>query len=281
MKIKYRLSFKEPYAADVYPAFAIRSVLGKQLKEMACALPEQTCPLCPLAPHCAYSQVFENPISRDNTILPGRNAMPHPYVLKTEQGVGSSGNDLQLQVVLMGDRSKLEPYVFEALKRAGANGLFRQRVLFTVNRVEQKAFDMPLLKNEAEERRQPLKLVFTSPLRLKRFGSMISKPTLEDLVDSATRRLELLCAAYGKKEGLHEMQIPAKTPCEYRTSWLDLNHYSGRQKRPMKLGGMIGSIRFKSVNPTVYQLFKNIENLHLGKNTSFGLGAFKAIDLMD
>ena len=56
--------------------------------------------------------------------------------------------------------------------------------------------------------------------------------------------------------------------------WFDWDRFSTRQKRKMSLGGLIGSITFQGNITPFLQLLRLGEHLHVGKNTSFGLGRY-------
>jgi hypothetical protein len=84
----------------------------------------------------------------------------------------------------------------------------------------------------------------------------------DDRIDAAARR-----SIYDAIEGAKDIAIARSN-----VYWRDWERYSARQDARMKLGGLVGSVRY--VGPLTsflpYLLFG--EYLHVGKNTSFGLG---------
>jgi CRISPR/Cas system endoribonuclease Cas6 (RAMP superfamily) len=57
--------------------------------------------------------------------------------------------------------------------------------------------------------------------------------------------------------------------------WREYTHYSARQKQPMRLGGVTGTMLLSGVfSPYEYALLRFGEIFHAGKNTNFGLGKF-------
>jgi len=61
--------------------------------------------------------------------------------------------------------------------------------------------------------------------------------------------------------------------------WQDWHRYSSRQKASMRLGGMVGTIRYKGENLGVFMsLLRYVEQVHLGKQTTFGLERLEIIE---
>lgn len=55
--------------------------------------------------------------------------------------------------------------------------------------------------------------------------------------------------------------------------WLNLRHYSARQKIAMELGGVVGNFKMQGLfTEEVRALLKLAEIAGAGKNTNFGLG---------
>ncbi|MGH8069627.1 MAG: CRISPR system precrRNA processing endoribonuclease RAMP protein Cas6 [Candidatus Entotheonellia bacterium] len=79
------------------------------------------------------------------------------------------------------------------------------------------------------------------------------------------------------RRSIHEAIEGAKDIAIDRSDlyWRDWERYSARQDARMKLGGMVGSIKYRGAltNFLPYLLFG--EYLHVGKNTSFGLGKMR------
>jgi hypothetical protein len=71
-------------------------------------------------------------------------------------------------------------------------------------------------------------------------------------------------------------RIRALPPATTALTWHDWTRWSSRQQQHMKLGGLMG--RFRLPNGALADLWPLIwlgQYLHIGKNTSFGLGAYR------
>jgi len=60
--------------------------------------------------------------------------------------------------------------------------------------------------------------------------------------------------------------------------WYDFERYSNRQHTAMKLGGLIGTISYSGNIGQYMQLIQLGEYLHVGKNTTFGLGKYMIVE---
>ncbi len=59
--------------------------------------------------------------------------------------------------------------------------------------------------------------------------------------------------------------------------WYDWERYSAKQDTKMKLGGIIGQITFEGHLEPFLPFLKLGEYIHIGKNTSFGLGQYRMV----
>ena len=59
-------------------------------------------------------------------------------------------------------------------------------------------------------------------------------------------------------------------------NWYDWHRYSHRQDNTMLMGGMVGSVTYEGDIEEYMPLIGLCQRVHLGKQTSFGLGKIKA-----
>ena len=140
------LNFDAPVFFDIYPAFALRSVLGRQLRVMHCVARSEQCPTCPFRKTCAYAFIFETPIEKDSGFLPGRDRASHPFRIITDDLPGMSKNCLDFRFQLYGKGIEFLPHIIYAFREAGRDGLFRQRGKFSLSATTLKGY--PLLEGD-------------------------------------------------------------------------------------------------------------------------------------
>jgi len=125
-----------------------------------------------------------------------------------------------------------------------------------------------------------LSLNFVTPVRMKYMRDLVVKPEFHILIRNLLRRLLLLCYFHceGKKpEWNHREIINQAESIVIESSslkWFDWERYSSRQDTRMKLGGLIGKIIYSGNIEPFMPFIRAGEVLHVGKNTSFGLGKY-------
>jgi len=123
----------------------------------------------------------------------------------------------------------------------------------------------------------PCTLQFRAPLRLRRRGQLIERPTFADLVVAAARRVGSFLPpaqtpAWDAIEG-ELLNLARQTPEEpWRGDRLDLVRYSGRQRRELDLHGVCGSLALPEGPGPLWPLLAAASWLHLGKGTVMGMG---------
>jgi CRISPR/Cas system endoribonuclease Cas6 (RAMP superfamily) len=72
-----------------------------------------------------------------------------------------------------------------------------------------------------------------------------------------------------------DMSSAEEVTIEHNNSrWYDWQRYSTRQDTDMKLGGIIGEVTYTGELEQFIPLLLLGEYIHVGKNTSFGLGKY-------
>ncbi len=288
-QITFSLNFISALSFDIFPTFLFRSVLGNELKKMACIFPEKHCASCSLKNTCAYSLVFESPISKDNKILPGRNFAGHPFVLYSPVPIWHTVHSIDLHITVFGKAIEYIPYIYYALKRAGEKGILRDRVRYTIDDVRAGSdqitdgagtinpeFKVELWNfNQGEAGTEGrIKIRFLTPARMKIKGSYTNNFSVQDFFNTSWRRASQLVSLYGNSnDGFSYFPSENIKMLSNDTRWVDLDRWSSRQRRNMKLGGIIGNIEIGGkFSEGDFSILRFDEIFHVGKNTGFGLG---------
>lgn len=291
LPVRFKIQFETEIIPDNNFLFVIRSVLGKNLRKICCIAHTQKCPACMYARTCAYSTIFESIIANDNEILPGRDRSSHPFSLQQEKFLKEKDSIkyFVFKVTLFGKTCNFLPYIYAALYKAGEDGLFKNRVKFSIEEVlvnEKNIISedgMSLLQNykpecfemtdNAEKKEGEILLEIKSPLRFKTNGKYSADFSAADFYKALWRRAKTLFLMYSEETSF--MDLP-ECDCEITDRhliWKDIKHYSARQKDVMSLGGVTGTFKLTG-KFTKFELklleFNRIANA--GKNTNFGLG---------
>ncbi|HKV37959.1 MAG TPA: CRISPR system precrRNA processing endoribonuclease RAMP protein Cas6, partial [Blastocatellia bacterium] len=130
-----------------------------------------------------------------------------------------------------------------------------------------------------------LTLNFLTPTRIKINGEPRSAPSFDLLVRSLLRRVAMLFSMHGSRafEVDHRTLIERAREVGIRRSklrWWDFERYSNRQGRKVKLGGFVGDVEYEIRDELLAEflpLLAGGEILHIGSNTTFGLGLCRIV----
>lgn len=284
-----------------YKGSTFRGVFGRALKKVVCALKQQECETCLLNEKCVYAQIFETTVaakSKDSRMA----AKPHPFVIEPPLTIKThfpARSAFDFSLLLIGDTNNYLPYFIYAFEQMGKIGIGKkingQRGRFLLetvrinNTVIYSSADQKLNMNghvrklilESPEITQDknfrLTLTLETPLRLKFDNRLQAALPFHILVRAMLRRTSSLMNAYGNGEpaldypGLVQ-RAEAVTITDNNLSWYDWQRYSFRQEQKMLMGGMAGSVTYEGTIGEYLPLVEFCENVHLGKQTTFGLG---------
>lgn len=288
-KYIFTLKFAEKISFTVNPIFLIRSVLGYNLKKICCLSRNSVCSECLYNKDCMYSWLFESIISKDNLIVENRDRTSHPYILFSHKMVSldTPCDSFTFDFILLGRSIKYLPYIYAALVRAGEAGLDKNRIRFTVESVtvdgcdiiqdSQIIPDIPGISWSFTEN-SPLSgeilVQLLTPLRFKASGKYTIDFSPQDFFLCLARRFAVLCQLYGEYTGEKYFFPQGNITLENKNlSWIDIKHYSARQKKQMNLGGVTGTFTLKGTfSVKELSLLEFAKTFGAGKNTNFGLG---------
>jgi hypothetical protein len=288
-KYGFRCVFETDAILPPYKGSTFRGVFGHALKKVVCALKRQECEECLLKEKCVYSFVFEN-------------AFIHPYVIEppdTSKTIYSAGDQFDFNLLLFGKATSFLPYFIYAFDIIGKEGIgkringkagrFRLESVSSDGRQVYSTNDGKILQNDFANklslsdfrdkagRLNSVEICFRTPLRLKYRNHLESKLPFHVLVRAMLRRVSSLENSYGDGEPDIEYSELVKNAEKVSTTastlgWFDWKRYSNRQEQSMLMGGITGNVTYSGEIAEFLPLIKYCEYVHLGKQTSFGLG---------
>ncbi len=291
-KYKINCSFISQAFFPKYKGFSLRGAFGSSFRSVCCVYPvAKNCCDCPLRDKCAYFRIFEaqNEGNKKGKDIPRGFVLEPPYDGKT---IYHDGEEINFNVVLIGWVREYFPFFVLAFEKIGKRGigLPGKRGKFKVNVVRDNQGEVVYRDGRFERKNWGesivrvvprstgyMELNFVSPVRIKWNGRYVneSRFNLDVFTKAIVRRLLLLEKFYSLNlpeglKGLSPPQIDIKT----HLVWKELTRYSMRQKARMRLGGLIGWIEMQGKSiPEYFDLaVQLIEIVHIGKNTTFGLG---------
>ncbi len=303
LQFRFRVSRElrlRPFNAAVW-----RGALGHALRSVACVTGQPDCSGCLLREGCAYSYLFETPPPSATDRMRRYTAVPHPMILRNipEGGAWSAGDEVALEVLLLGQASEYLAFVIHAFERVARTGLGSRRQTLELIEVEAwqadrgwcslwqagaslDALPPALLPPLPALPDKPVAIDLLTPLRLVSKGRGISRQSLrpEHLWRSLTRRISMLCYFHGKVDLQADYKVLHQQA--ENLDWLQTGlrsctwkRYSSRQRRYINLPGIIGRASIDlSSTPELWPWLWWGQWLHAGKATVMGLGQYRVTE---
>jgi hypothetical protein len=310
-KLRFYFRAKSPIYLPEYKGATFRGTFGHTFKKIVCTISSKDCRKCPLSSNCIYYYVFETPFDGGEK-MGGFSTpkAPQPFIVEpmlTDKRDFKPGEDFTMDLVLVGKAIDYLPYflyTFEEMGRTRGIGKYKHNGFggFKLEQVEQfngsdrtiiyqdgvmHAKNLQSDNNSIDENpnytKTNLLINFITPTRLKHAGALVERNRNKSmdfqlLIKNIYRRAYLLYFSHqGKDLPLFEELIPEPVETLNKTlQWKELYHYSNRSRRKVPTGGFLGSIIFGDGWQEYYPLIKLGEIIHIGKETTFGLGKYQA-----
>lgn len=293
---------------------ALRGAFGHSLKKIACTMPHGECGRCVLQTACAYPTIFEptseklknapRPFIFEPPVPPLTNNLAEDEVMKL--GVQRDGQ-ISFGLTIIGEAVEKLPYFVYALELLARNGIGAERSPFALESIWAKDLEgnvfrvyqpgtnyiephqefqyssKDFVENRSKSfnsKNKRLRLKFLTPLRIMRKGKLLTRLTFADIFKQASLRIKHLTDIYGKPleyDYLKLMEKASGVEISNQNIWrYDYQRWTNRQKKKLRLDGMLGEIEFENEDFEEFMPFLILgEFLHIGSSSSFGLGKFE------
>lgn len=278
----YRLIYDAPSTNIKNPhIFVLRGLFGMNLKKFFCVKKEE-CNECLLLDSCVYPIVFEPKIKEKDKERFKLEDIPRGFIIHQ---VSNNLEKLIVEIIIIGEKiRRFLPYIIFAFEKLGGlksvetmNGfeIYSDKNKVLKNIPQQILLDKNTISNET------LTIEFLTPARIKYQARYIDNIEFPILIQSLLRRIRLLQYFYD-----NENFVEFNTKNLFDKSkkiiiigknieWVDWGRFSKRQGFYMKLGGVLGEIKYKGNFNDFSEILRIGEYIHIGKNCSFGLGRYK------
>lgn len=239
------------------------------------------CSACSLKHLCIYKRIFEAEVKKsDIKFLTGFERPPRSFVVRpvfSKKNFFNRNEPILFELVLIGWAQDCLPLFSSAFQKMCKSGLGAKKAeceLKEVIGLRQQSIGCKFPMSRA-------RIKFLSPFRFKRAGKFSADLDFSKLAAQLLKRISLLGHFYQdgaipKRElyALLKISKNVKT-VESRLKWCELERYSTRQKSKQKFGGVIGHITFEGDLTPFSPYLVAGEELHVGKQTTFGLGQYR------
>lgn len=299
-KYQFKCTLQRDAQFPQYKGSTFRGGFGHALKKVSCTVRHGDCSSCLLSQRCLYSRTFElTGIQPHSKVRLAQS--PRPYIIRPPHDKKThfvAGENFNFTLILFGDTNDYLPYFIYAFDAMGKTGLGKKvtghRATYQLDRVEiqgQQIYtscEQQLATDFQCGRLNPpdlsgmrtngqLTLTIKTPLRLKFDNHLQAALPFSLLVRAMLRRVSSLFATYAQGEppldyrGLVERAQQVEIVSD-NLSWFDWQRYSNRQEAKMLMGGIVGSVTYRGNIGEYLPLLELARELHLGKQTAFGLG---------
>lgn len=294
--VRYRFcaEVQKPLELPFYAGSMLRGAFGQALRRLACVERRSECADCSLTAVCLYTALFE---AAKAPRAQNKPVNPNPYVIEPPpvgHQVLSVGQHLEFSMVLIGNAIPHLPLIILAWQQALQHGLAKGKSRCQLQSVYSEHDSKPIFtqgrgysppdipKLPAINNTQALSLVFQTPLRLQHQSGRVGlrELTAPVLLIALLRRIQALCQEHLTDDVCPELSHLFQHLNQVQVTdtqglhWVDWTRYSSRQQQNMTLGGLMGEVRLEgNLEPFIPLLYLG-QWLHLGKNTTFGMGQY-------
>ncbi len=278
----------EATRAVAWPHFAggrIRGAFGRALRQAACITGKPECGGCAVRTQCAYGAVFD-PAAPAQPLHPSfQNGLPAYVIQPPPLGARQlrAGDTVRFTVQLLANAQPHQSLVAHVLRDAVNQHLFKPGDC-AVQTIECRELPIPALATEpAGPALNGIQLTWLTPMRLQHQGKPLFRPldlSAAALTSATWRRYLQWCQLSGQTPSAAQAPLDAARHCTLDTQgmqWHDISRYSNTQQQHLPLGGLLGQAVLTGPDhalQTLLPLLRLGEQLHIGKETVFGLGQY-------
>ncbi len=295
LSLTYRL--REDMPLPHFLGALLRGGFGTVFKREICIREDKDCNKCILRSKCPYLYVFETPIPKDTKIMRKYTSAPHPFVIEPpsfEEKTLPKNGTFSFGLVLIGEAIDYLPYFIYTFIRLGTKGFGRSRVkaqLISVKDGEREIYDpkskrLRDIKSTASLELKPdfeaigtykVRLSFPTLLNIRKNGVVVRDLDFDIFMRSLFRRLVLLEYFHDGGSGEYPFKRLLNWTKEVKILQKELfyeriTRFSTRQRQRIPIEGIRGEIVFSQIKASFIPYIKAAQDLHVGRNTSFGLG---------
>ena len=286
--IKFEIKFLQDSKLNVNKQSAIRGIIGNTLINENCIMPldKRECKDCLLNNKCIAQNIFSPKIKNgavDEWIS------PFVIICDDKREFIKNGDIMSFAMIFFCGTVSYIPLVIRVVENAGKTlGIEKNKfkLLSVLNDKPDEIYDGEIIKPQLVNVKSLQEYIdyrlsisndinvikIINPIRFKKNKKFNDDLVEEDIINLIKRRLITLATLEERElevQGDFTIEIKRK-----ELKWEEFNRYSNRQSSRMSLGGVTGLIELGEISEDAKKLLIAGELIHIGKNTSFGLGDY-------
>lgn len=292
IKLNFTVEILRQCTLPYFKNSALRGGMGRMLMEFSC-IGDENCDLCNEKEECIVNKVMYPKFKIQPNFIADSKSVGYIIQCLDKKQHYKKGDRLNFSVTLLGETTKYVDYFIYSFDALGCKGLGSKDgkykiisvkdddgvIIFANGEIEKHNIFIKTLEDYVKRRygqivnRPQIMMNIVTPLRYKLKGQYKNNIDYKDLLIALNRRIEVLNCFEGNSYG-GAIECDENFIVESNLEWKENTRYSSRQKTKMKLGGIEGRIDLYCNNDKVIELLCAGEIIHIGKNTSFGLGKY-------
>lgn len=292
IKLTFNLKIKRDSILPSFKSSTLRGGMGRMLMEFSC-LNNGTCDECKNIDNCMVKKVMYSKLKKKPDFMESDNSVGYIIECFDKKTKYKKNDILKFNLILFGDTIDYITHFIYAFDVLGVKGIGKGNVcyellnvcddegnlIFFNGNIDKKNINVKYINDYIKQRkkflvnRPEIFLTFISSFRYKFQGHFKSDIDINDLILALNRRINILYA-YEGIELESNVQALNSEVFDKNLLWKESVRYSNRQNQKMKLGGVEGSMSLYTENEEFIELLLAGELVHIGKNTSFGLGKY-------
>ncbi len=306
LNIRYvRLHFTAVMLADTrLPAdkvSALRGAMGEMLMRANCVR-DRHCDTCDFEADCIVRRTMYTKSEITPRFVTTSDSVGYLLECENREEEFCGGDALQFALVLFGKTIAYFNQYMQAFFAAGNAGIGKEHARFQIvsvtnsrnepllldGAVYMKRYIVQTLDEYVDYRIGRLKksgmqnrLVFHTPVTLKRDGTFLEEFEMEAVWNAVLRRIYMLECFEGIEGTVYASEagnvrwLPRIV--EQRARLTGIRRYSSTQERTVVLRGLKGFAQLDAIRDDMLPLLLAGELTHIGKNTSFGFGRYSVV----
>ena len=301
------LEAKEPIFMPQYSGSTLRGGFGHAFKRIVCTKGLIECKNCMLNSVCPYPYVFETSPTDTTTQLRTYSDVPRPFIIDPLETHGNYrlNEAIEFILTLIGRGIDYLPYFLVSFNELGEIGIGKGRGRFQLIEViadsgldrnknvyshetamvnnPNIALNFNDIQRESDKwSNDKITLHFQTPTRILNEGQLSEELPFHVFIQRLIGRISALSYFHcGESLELDfkefiSQAMTVKT-VESNLYWHDWSRYSNRQDRKMKLGGILGKIKYTGDLEQFLPFIALGQYTHVGKNVTFGLGKYRIV----
>lgn len=301
-KYKFYIKFIEEVNLPEYKGSTLRGGSGYILKEIVCTLKYNQCDECLIKKQCPYSYLFLTPIQNNSKMMKKYKEAPHPFVIEPDFDLKTNYKKIEIlnfNILLIGKAAEYLPYLVLSYYKLVEKGIGKEKAKYELIKVTflNNGNEIEIYNNKEKKLKNinasdfkfktlnyknisKIKLKFITPTRLKYNNKITSNIEFHIIIRNLLRRISALsyfhCDKYFDVDYKNIIENSKNIKLiSSNIKWYDWSRYSTRQKSKMHFGGFIGEAWYEGPLEQFIDYLLLGSEIHIGKNSTFGLGKYE------